>query len=1005
MILPIALASVPGLFALLAGHRLVRHLSDPSFADLLQAHRARLQILLIATVVAGALLVEGFGLWHVPLAVLGAMLGGFPARRRIFDESWTVLAFLSHVARVATAFFGAILPLLAAPALVIAFPDAYGPIVAASVLLSAAIAYSSSFALRLLGTRPLENGPWSEGFDEVVSRSVVETPELLVAETPGGHWVNAFAFPHPRRRAVVFARGLLDGLAPDETVGIFAHEVAHLEEFTPKRWFVRASPLPLATLIQAIVIGIIGPGSDALVWIGALLPWILLGLLGAVVQGVRKRETDSDLRAVELTEDPDLLIRALEKLHALNHQPRRLASNVEQRSTHPSLARRAQAIRSARESEAPTAHDADLRLVLRNADDPRRALRLYHDRIEWFEDLPLEDGDIDDLELETASMVAAFPYEKLTELRLHAKRSGRRWLIATREDGDSQKFPVHVEDAERVQQFLDIIDHRLSAALKTARANWYASASFVRLTAAIALFLAVTTLRDWAPLLTSALALIWPLAFNLAVGGGTLLVSFLAAFARGDLDQSRSALPAIVAVFGLCMWAVAVLRIQRGKGDPVRAWRRSALLLGAVGAVGIALTIAASSGATQVMDLHLWARGLPSSLVLLAGVALGLLTRKARRDRLEGALMLGFVALWLPLGSNAFRTGFSSDALRGPGPRVDVQPEALRPERELTLDRWPAALHVSPSGHRIAALASLPAADSSAMNAWETLTFLVEREDSWVQVPGEQLGWQSDDRVVTARWSNEHYVVRETDLDDASFREDTIAIDLDPVLAVEGEVWSLWAIDAAGRLKRYRRNAQGGLIEEETWEMPAPDGGTLDEVASASTRSALLIRSPALWSQPNLWSALTTALGVGRRSQVWLADDRGMYRKGETAFTLQCSADDVGRHLCASGRDGQGEFWAFHTGQVDPESLGRIRGWQEPSWMPEGSMALQSIERAPLLLGGAPFSVREALTPPTEGTSAWWNDVAAVGYRGEVVAFARWGTADDFTITVYRTSP
>ena len=1008
MILSLALAAVPGLFAFLAGQRLVRNLADPSFAELLQAHRARLQIIVIATVVVGALLVEGFGLWHVPLAIVGAMLGGFPARRRIFDETWGPLSYLGHMARVGVAFFGAILPLLLAPALIMAFPEAFWPVAVGSVLLAALIAYSPSFALRLLRTGPLEEGPWSDGFDRVTSRAVVERPELLVAETPGGQWVNAFAFPHPKRRAVVFTRGLLEGLAPDETVGIYAHEVAHLEEFTSKRWLLRASPFPLATLVQAVAIGIIGPSSDTLVWIGALLPWILILLLGAVVQGVRKRETDSDLRAVELTEDPDQLIRALEKLHALNHQPRRLAANVEQRSTHPSLARRAQAIRSAHGQDGPTAFDERLRMVLRDADDPRRAVRLSQDRIEWFEDLPLEEGEIDDLELETASMVAAFPYEKLTELRLHAKRSGRRWLIATREDGDSQKLPVASDDAEALQRFLDVIDHRLSAALETARANWYASAALVRLTAAIALFLAVTTLQDWAPVLTSALALAWPLAFNLAIGGGTLLVSFVASFLRGDLDQNHSALPAIVAVFSLCMLMIAAVRVHRGRGDPVRAWRRSALIVGGLGATGIAVTIAASSGSTQVMDLHLWARGLPSSLALLAGVALGLLTQKEKRDRLEGALMLGFVAIWLPLGSDSFRTRFSPDALSSAAPRVDVQSEALQLERELSLAHWPVSLAVSPEGTRIAALVNATVSDPSVAGGGAPFAHWVETDSTWIEVPGDQLGWRSEDRIVTSGWSNEHYVVRETDLTDGSFREDTLAAGQEPVLAVNDEGWALWTFRETGALIRYQRSFGDRTVAEDDWTVPGREGGAFDWIASASTQSALVIRSPSRWGEAGLWSAVPVALGLGQRSKVYVADEEAFHEQGETALELACVADprpDGRRHICAAGRRGHGEFWAFRAGGAPPQPLGRIRGWEEYSWMPQGSMALQRIQRAPLLLNSAPFSVREASAQRPNTADRWWDDVAAVAYRGDVVALSGWGDPDDYKISVYRASP
>src|SRR4029078_1752811 len=60
----------------------------------------------------------------------------------------------------------------------------------------------------------------------------------------------------------------------------------------------------------------------------------------------QQQETASDLRAVELTGDPEALIRALTKIHVLACLPRRCAQEVERAATHPSLARRIQAIRA-----------------------------------------------------------------------------------------------------------------------------------------------------------------------------------------------------------------------------------------------------------------------------------------------------------------------------------------------------------------------------------------------------------------------------------------------------------------------------------------------------------------------------------------------------------------------------------------------------------------------------------------------------------------------------------
>lgn len=61
--------------------------------------------------------------------------------------------------------------------------------------------------------------------------------------------------------------------------------------------------------------------------------------------GTRKRELEADALAVQWTGDPELVIRALTKLHTLNASPHRLKPGDELVSSHPSLVNRIKAIR------------------------------------------------------------------------------------------------------------------------------------------------------------------------------------------------------------------------------------------------------------------------------------------------------------------------------------------------------------------------------------------------------------------------------------------------------------------------------------------------------------------------------------------------------------------------------------------------------------------------------------------------------------------------------------
>ena len=59
----------------------------------------------------------------------------------------------------------------------------------------------------------------------------------------------------------------------------------------------------------------------------------------------RRREVEADRFAVEQTGDPELVIRALRKLHTLSATPHMLKPSDENLMMHPSLAHRIEAIR------------------------------------------------------------------------------------------------------------------------------------------------------------------------------------------------------------------------------------------------------------------------------------------------------------------------------------------------------------------------------------------------------------------------------------------------------------------------------------------------------------------------------------------------------------------------------------------------------------------------------------------------------------------------------------
>ena len=150
---------------------------------------------------------------------------------------------------------------------------------------------------------------------------------------------------------VLFTRGLLEALTPEETAAIFAHEVAHLEHFQPRKVLLGRA-LALVLLVLPIFLWA-GPLSDFLrgwEWI-----WPIAFLIAMTAKAGRNRahEAESDRRALELSPDPDALVSGLTKLHSLNRLSRRWDAAFESLSTHPSLARRIRAIRAVSGKQVP----------------------------------------------------------------------------------------------------------------------------------------------------------------------------------------------------------------------------------------------------------------------------------------------------------------------------------------------------------------------------------------------------------------------------------------------------------------------------------------------------------------------------------------------------------------------------------------------------------------------------------------------------------------------------
>jgi heat shock protein HtpX len=133
--------------------------------------------------------------------------------------------------------------------------------------------------------------------------------------------MNAYALGGPRRSAITLTDGLLGGMTPNEIFSILAHEVAHIRNGD-------ARAMSWATMLQRAIV-LTSLASLAALQRGARLPpaplAALLNCASAIGQLLclalsRIREFDADATALDLIDDPQALVSALDKLER-HHNP------------------------------------------------------------------------------------------------------------------------------------------------------------------------------------------------------------------------------------------------------------------------------------------------------------------------------------------------------------------------------------------------------------------------------------------------------------------------------------------------------------------------------------------------------------------------------------------------------------------------------------------------------------------------------------------------------------
>src|SRR5215813_10987528 len=450
----LAFMLVPGLFAWWSGRRLVPQRDDPALAERLLARAEHTQRVMIVSCIALTLAAGPYYWFAVLGLVIGLWIGDYPSRRVLLDEQWGPVGYLGWQLRFNTAYFGFWFALLLAPTLIRSAETWRWPVAAAVLLLLGlwAMRYTQTF-LWLVRARPRL---WRPEWQPIIERAQAARPALFEMPVPGGRFVNAFAFPSPEAPSVLFTVPALQLLSAREQAAVFAHEVAHLEHYDRRRArFVSIVTLALvvtATLGAALVFERLPSVPVVAIWSMALV----IGL-ACKVSRHKKHETDSDVRALALCDDPEALISGLTKLTIAGRMPRRWSAELEHGSSHPSLARRLHAIR--RVAAIPVMPLDDTLVVATGR--PTALVILDRDGVSWVEARDPDERNPEVLR-RTARSRWSVPYDELVELRVRAFWWGGASLVARDRRGASRAARIPPSEVAALQRKLDAVEHRLA---------------------------------------------------------------------------------------------------------------------------------------------------------------------------------------------------------------------------------------------------------------------------------------------------------------------------------------------------------------------------------------------------------------------------------------------------------------------------------------------------------------------------------------------------------------
>jgi len=791
---------------------LIPLIDDPVLPERLVAHRRRnvtgLWLALVAIIVLGGLR-ELF--WTLPLVVAGRMVAGYPLRRALYDERWSFATYASTMLRLWLAVAGFWLLLAGAP-LIAGSAGSLDWVVA--LLLAACLwflnAYHAEVFRWLVRSQPFPDGPLLARFQAMADASRAKRPRFELVDFRGGAVANALALSSLRGSSVLYTDTLLRLLDEDETVAITAHEIAHLEHSDR----ARLQKIQLAT--RAVIAGAafaamlprLIPDLSLLI-LAALWLVMLVATLGWMARDKQRNETASDLRAVELSRNPEALIGALTKVYAFSRVPRRFDTETERAASHPSLARRIRAIRAA--AGVPQAHALEQPETVRGSDG-QTVIRFESDRLHWQES-------------EGATHVLS--YAHLTELRVLVRPSGGTRLVALERTGRRWEAALDAAEVRRAQAILDRVDVRLAEPVVSSRTTplLQVAVAGVAICAMWVGHILLAVVAFGAVLRSAA-------TFFAAAGAAALGASVLVArqsVATGEIVDAWPAL--LLAVFGSALMAGAWRKQDDDRKPLVNAGLAVLSLLVAMSLAAIAMRGGGAVGLNQA------SLAIPSAAVLPLALATALTFRPRGAWRLA-AIPIALVGVMVGIaGTGTFLSAFGRDPFLVTERALPVEALKGNPIADFTIPGMVSDLRLSPGGRRLAALRHQVAAGVvTGFSVGVASTYLVGAPGSELaSISANDVLFVDDERLLTLTGEGTTAVVREVALSTRAVQwEQPIANLHTPRLSYRANTnrWLVTGMSLEGRLVSVEASVGSADMRRREWNIADqagwPDAWAID---------------------------------------------------------------------------------------------------------------------------------------------------------------------------------